>query len=88
MFHFTWTPKDIPGTYTVYATFGGSNGYWPSNAETNMAIQSAPSTPAPTATPQSNIATMSALTYGIATAVIAIIIAIAIVGILMLRKKA
>ncbi len=88
MFHFTWTPKDIPGSYTVYATFGGSNGYWPSNAETNMAIQSAPSTPVPTATPQSDVATMSALTYGIAAAVIAIIIAIAIVGILILRKKA
>ena len=30
---FTWTPN-IPGNYTVYATFGGSGGYYGSSAST------------------------------------------------------
>ena len=87
MFHYTWTPPNVPGNYTVYATFAGTNGYWPSNAETNMFIQSPSATAAPTPVPASNLATVSDITIGIAGAVIAIIIAIAIVGLLLLRKK-
>ncbi|MDR1991888.1 MAG: PQQ-binding-like beta-propeller repeat protein [Nitrososphaerota archaeon] len=34
-----WVP-DIPGKYTVIATFGGTNGYWPSHAETSFAVDS------------------------------------------------
>ena len=33
----TWTP-DIPGNYTVIATFAGTNAYWPSSAETHFAV--------------------------------------------------
>jgi hypothetical protein len=54
-FSFNWKP-DIPGKYTVYASFGGSESYWPSNAVTAFAVDEAsPSavTPAPTATPTS-----------------------------------
>jgi len=87
MFHFTWTPPDIPGTYTVTATFAGTNGYWGSSSETNMVVQGPSATTVPTSTPVSGLATMSGLTIGIAVAVIAIIIAIAIVGLLLLRKK-
>jgi hypothetical protein len=82
----TWTPP-ITGNFTVYATFAGTNGYWPSSADTYIYASSPPATPAPTATPQSNLATMSDLTIEIAAAVIAIIIAIAIVGLLLLRKR-
>ena len=82
----TWTP-DIYGNYTVYAQFAGNAGYWSSSAETSFYVSSQVITPPPTATPISNLATMSALTMGFAFAVIAIIIAIAIVGILLLRKK-
>jgi len=81
---FTWTPN-IPGDYTIIATFAGSGGYYGSSAETSIHASSSPATPAPTAAPASNLATMPELTIGIAAAVIAIIIAIAIVGLLVLR---
>jgi len=81
----TWTP-DIPGSYTVFASFAGTKGYWPSNAESAFAVMQAAPTAPPIATPQTNLATIADLmTYVIASA-IAIIIAIAIVGLLILRK--
>jgi hypothetical protein len=83
----TWTPI-ISGNYTVYATFAGTNGYWPSSADTHIYASAPPATPAPTATPITGLATMSALTYGIVAVIIVIIIAIAIVGLLILRKHA
>jgi hypothetical protein len=82
----TWTP-DISGNYTVYATFAGNAGYWPSLAETSFTVSSPAITPAPTAPPVSGLATMSGLTTEFAVAVIVIIIAVAIVGLLLLRKK-
>ena len=87
LYHYTWTPPSVPGNYLVTATFAGTNGYWGSNAQTAMVVQSAPPTPAPTAAPVTGLATMSALTHGIVAAIIAIIIAIAIVGLLLIRKK-
>ncbi|MGD0071856.1 MAG: PQQ-binding-like beta-propeller repeat protein [Candidatus Bathyarchaeia archaeon] len=86
MFTFTWTP-DIPGDYTVVANFAGSNSYYPSSAETSFSASSPAPTAAPTATPISNIATTSDLMMYMAVGVIAIIIAIAIVGLLLLRKR-
>jgi len=83
----TWTPPDVPGNYTVTATFAGSGAYYPSSAVTTLYVGPAPATPAPTAPPVTGLASQSSLTLGIAAAVIAIIIAIAIVGILLLRKK-
>jgi len=80
-----WTP-DIPGAYTVIAQFAGSNGYYPSTAETHFYASEA-ATPPPTTPQASNLATTSDLLLYMAVAVIAIIIAIAIVGALMLRKK-
>ena len=82
----TYTPT-ISGNFTVFATFAGTNGYYPSSAENSFAVSPAAATPAPTAAPVTGLATMSALTYGIVAAVIAIIIAIAIVGLLLMRKK-
>ena len=82
----TWTP-DIPGDYTVIANFVGSEAYYSSNAETHFTASSPAPTSAPTVAPVTDLATMSGLTIGIAAATIAIIIAIAIVGILLLRKK-
>jgi len=84
-FAFTWTP-DIPGDFTVIATFAGSESYYPSNAETHFYASAAP-TVAPTATPQSNLVTTADLMTYIAVAAIAIIIAIAIATVLMLRKR-
>jgi len=33
----TWKP-DISGDYRVYASFAGTNGYWPTNAETSFTV--------------------------------------------------
>jgi hypothetical protein len=86
MFHFTWTPPSVPGTYSITATFSGTNGYWGSNAETNMIVQNAPSaTAAPTATP-----TSVANTYfvpAIAGLFVLIIIVAIVLALLMLRKR-
>jgi hypothetical protein len=50
-FSLTWMP-DIPGNFTVIASFKGNNGYWPSYAETSFAVDPAPeATPPPTPTP-------------------------------------
>jgi hypothetical protein len=86
LFNYIWTPPDIPGGYTVTATFAGTNAYWSSNAQTAIAIVSAP-VATPVTTPQSNLATTTDLLTYIAGATIAMIIAIAIVGVLLLRKK-
>jgi len=81
----TWTP-DIPGNYTVYATFPGTNGYYPSSASTFFHAGSPAPTMAPTSTPLSGIATQSTLEYiGIAI-IIVIIIGIAVLALLVTRK--
>jgi len=80
-----WMP-DIDGQYMVYASFAGSESYWPSHAVTSFAVDPAPATPTPTAAPISSMADA----YFV-PAVAGIIIAIAIVGIvlalLLLRKR-
>ena len=86
LYSYTWIP-DIPGNYTLTATFAGTQSYYGSSAQTAFYASSPPATPAPTATPITGLATASEVTYGIVAAVIAIIIAIAIVGLLLLRKK-
>ncbi len=84
-----WVP-DIPGSYNVIATFHGTNGYWPSYAETSFIVDNQAQASA-TPTAQSNVATTGDLMTYVFAAAIAIIIVIAIVGVLtifMLRKKA
>lgn len=83
---FTWTP-DIPGDFTIYASFAGSDSYYPSSAATQFYAGIPASTPVPTAIVQSNLATTRDLMLYIVGAAVAIIIAIAIVGVLMLRKR-
>jgi hypothetical protein len=80
-FSLQWTP-DIPGKYTVIATFHGTNGYWPSNSETSFAVDPAAATASPY--PTVNLPPTE-MCFAVST--IAIIIAIAIVGLLILRKK-
>jgi outer membrane protein assembly factor BamB len=77
---FTWKP-DIPGDFKVIATFPGSESYYASYSETAFTVTEAPPatpTPTPLALPPTE-------TY-FAVSTIAIIVAIAIVGILLLRK--
>lgn len=78
-----FTPE-VPGAYTVIATFQGSESYYGSYAETHIGVEDAP-TPTPTEMPQVSTADMYIL-----PATIGIIIAIAVIGlviILMLRKR-
>jgi hypothetical protein len=86
MFHYTWAPHDITGTYTVTATFAGTNGYWPSNAETNMIVQSPAATSAPTATPLTGLASNTTVEYGIVAIIVVLIVGIALVAVLVTRK--
>jgi hypothetical protein len=85
VFSYQWKP-DISGKYTVYASFAGTNGYWPSSAETSFAVDEI-ATQQPTTTPETGLATTSDLMMYMAIGVIAIIIAIAIATVLLLRKR-
>jgi len=82
----TWTP-DIPGNYTVYATFAGNNGYWPSSDTTSFNIMSAVPTMAPTASPVSMVPTQNTIMIGVAAIIVVIIVGIAIISMLILRKR-
>ena len=84
MYTFTWTP-DIPGDYTVYASFAGSESYYPTAAETSFTV----SEPVPTATPAPPAAPSITDQYFIPS-VAAIIIVIIVVGALIIlfqRKR-
>jgi hypothetical protein len=85
LFHCAWNTPNIPGEYTIIAKFAGSNSYYPSQTETSMVVQGA----AATASPQP-IQASPDNTQAILASTIAIIIAIAIVGaliVLMQRKR-
>ena len=84
-YQYAFTPP-VPGAYTITATFGGSNSYYSSTAETSFKfVTPASAAPEPTATPTSVVETY------FVPAVIAIIVAIIIVGailaVLSLRKR-
>jgi hypothetical protein len=83
-YSFAWEP-DIPGKYTVYASFAGSRSYYGSCAETAFVVDEAPqATPPPTPEPAPMTDTY-VMGFGIA-----MIVAIAVVGaliLLLLRKR-
>ena len=80
-YSFDWIP-DIEGKYTVIATFQGSKSYWPSYAEIAFVVDEAHPTPT-----QQPIAALSPTEMYILGATVAIITAIAILGLLLLRKR-
>jgi hypothetical protein len=85
MFTFTWTP-DIPGDFTVYATFAGSESYYSSHADTSFYV----STPTPTASPVATAAPSAADLYfvpSVLAIIVVIIIGFAVLAVLMLRKR-
>ncbi len=76
-YSYQWIP-DIEGKYTVVATFAGSESYWPSQAETAFAVDPADATPAPT-----QAQTVSAADLYLLPGIVAIIVAIVIVGVVL-----
>jgi outer membrane protein assembly factor BamB len=83
-FSFVWTP-DIPGKFTVIASFEGSESYWPSWAETAFyTMEAVEPTPPPTPSPAPLTDTYVA---GFGIAVIIILVAGIAVIVLMLRKR-
>ena len=87
LYYYDWTPPSIPGNYLVTATFAGTNGYWGSSAQTDMVVQNASPTPAPTASPPTGLASTGTVEFGILAVIIVIIIIGAVIIMLMLRKR-
>jgi outer membrane protein assembly factor BamB len=84
-FGYSWTTPNIPGQYTIIASFKGSNSYGSSSAQTYMNIGETAPTPSPIA---ETIQPPTEMYFAAST--IAIIIAIAIgfaATILLLRKR-
>jgi hypothetical protein len=84
-FAFTWAP-DIPGDFTVIATFAGSGSYYPSNAETHFTA----SLPAATAVPVATAAPSMADLYfmpSIVAIIVVLIIIVALLVVVLLRKR-
>jgi hypothetical protein len=79
---YAFTPE-VPGAYQIFATFAGSAAYGPSYSTAYMTVGEAPPV---VAEPQPEPA-QPPLDMYLLYATIAIIIAIAIVGLLLLRKK-
>jgi hypothetical protein len=82
VFSLTWKP-DIEGTYGVFATFAGTNSYYPSHAETSFAVMGA----TPTPSPQPVAAVPAPVEMYFVGSTIAIIIAVAIATLLIIKKK-
>jgi len=83
-YSFKYAP-DIEGKYTVIATFHGTNGYWPSYAETSFAVDPAAPTVAPTQPPQQS--TIDQYFLPAVAAIIIVIIVCFIATVLALRKR-
>jgi hypothetical protein len=78
---FNWKP-DIEGSYTLYASFLGSQAYYPSHAVTAFLVDPVHQTPPPTTTTTQSNADM----YFVGI-IIAIVLVGAVLALLMLRKR-
>jgi outer membrane protein assembly factor BamB len=81
-YSFLWEPP-VPGKYTVIARFAGSESYWPSYAETAIGVSEAPTT-TPIEQPK---VTLPPIEIYVAAATIAIIVALAIATMLIIKKR-
>jgi hypothetical protein len=83
---FQWTPT-TSGIYHIYATFAGTNSYYSSLASTYATVAAIASpTAAPTSGTQPVVSNSDMIMY-FAISVIAIIVAIAVATVLIIRKK-
>jgi outer membrane protein assembly factor BamB len=80
-----WEPE-IEGKYTIVASFYSTEAYYGSEAETSIYVQAAPATTPP---PENQpVADNTPILYAVIGIGIAILIAIAIVGLLLIKKRA
>jgi len=84
-YSFSWVP-DIPGKYTLYATFAGSLSYYPSAAETAFVVDQPAATAAPVATQPPSMADLYFLPMSVAI-ILAVIVIGAILALLLVRKR-
>jgi outer membrane protein assembly factor BamB len=84
LYSFQYTP-DIAGKFTVYASFAGSDSFWPSRAETAFAVDPAPPAPTPPVEQPPSM-TDTYIMYSTIAIVIAIVAGFA-VAIVLLRKR-
>ena len=70
----------------MYASFAGSESYWPSHATTSFVVDPSPATPMPTEAPMQSAADMY-FVPAVAGLVILIIVGFAILALLMLKKR-
>ena len=84
-FTYNWKP-DIDGQYIVYASFEGSEAYWPSHAVTSFTVDPAPATSTPQPTQPPSMADLYFLP-GIVGIIIAIIVVGAVLALLLLKKR-
>ena len=84
-YSYMFTPN-VPGLYTVLATFAGSKSYYTSSGETSFTYIPTP-TLAPTAAPPSDFVSWSTFEIGIALVIIVIIIVGAVLAFLTNRKR-
>ena len=82
-YSFMWEP-DIPGKYTLYASFAGSKSYWPSHAQTAFGVAEEVPPPEQPTIPPSN--TDMYVLYA-ALGIIAAVVTVGAVLALLLRKK-
>ena len=85
MFKKMWTPE-VPGEYTIFATFMGSKSYWPSYAATAIGVSEAPEEPTPAEPEPTEAPAYTAIDLAIIAAVVVAII-IGIVNLYALRKR-
>jgi hypothetical protein len=83
-FNFLWTPPST-GTYTVLASYKGSNSYYPSYAQTSFNVESAPvATVTPSPTP---LIETDSYILDFTAAIVAVIVLAGVAIILMLRRR-
>jgi hypothetical protein len=87
-FSFTWTP-DITGAYTVYASFAGSESYYPTSTQAYINAASPSASGSPGGTTGTTTSTSTADLYFIPAIVGVIIILIVILALLavLLRRR-
>ena len=82
----TWTPP-ITGNFTVYANFAGTNSYYSSSAETHVNAGSPAPTASPYPSPVTGIASTGTVELGVAAVIIVIVTCVAVLAVLVLRKR-